>query len=425
MTEATQNSDEFVFLGVGFSAYSMARAVYEATGKTSLVLGDAMLPPYFSVSFIRYKRIRGLRTPDKLLRVLKEMRRPHTPPPYLFPLDSGYLFSVHRLREVLSPLYTVMAPKEEALLPFLTSEERKKACDRLCIPTPRATLLPLDADKERLFPERLGFFYPAILKPADGLLYAGHPFPKMRRLYIVKGPDEVREKMALWYRAGYTGKALLEERIEGSAESISKLFFYSDQNGKVKLASASRVLYAEKKPSPLIRYPALLSEELPPVARMLTAFLERLGYTGFSEFTVKYDLKSGKPLLLSASPFVGEGFDLLRGAGENPILRLLSDSGESELPYTELSPSVFWHALPRHLILRKQNNRQLLLEAEEHIRKKEALSPFPPYRLIFRLPRFTVFRFLRDAESYLAAAKLTAVPPYRKSKKRRIIKSKM
>ena len=405
VAKETAYKEDFVLLGNGFPAYTAAYAAYSATGKSILVIGEKKKSPLLSACFIRYQRCPTLLKNGVLLSLLLQKAKDTAAPAYLLPTDGDYALLLRGIRDALSRYYRVILPPDTAYDAWRTEESFYQACKHFCIPAPKGKLLPPDAEKESLLPDRLGFSYPAVLKPADLSLYRRHPFPKMRSLYTVNSPEEVREKIALWYRAGYTGKALLQEKIEGNAESLHKLFFYADQNSKIKLSAAARVLCCDRSKAAPCRYPALLRETPPPIARILGAVLGRLGYTGFCSFTVKYDIKSGKHLLLSAAPLSPELFSLLTHAGENPLTLLISDTKEGSLPYSEGAKPFFWHAVPIHVALTAQSDRLLRLEAEKCLRKKKHASPFPPYTAFSRLPRIIGYRLLYDIKNLVSLGK--------------------
>ena len=128
---------------------------------------------------------------------------------------------------------------------------------------------------------------------------------------------------------------------------------YSDRNGKVKLMCMGHVLLEEHTPHGIGNHAVILTEPCGEIAEKIRAFLEDIGYVGFSNFDIKYDQRDGKYKVFEINCRQGRSNYYVTGAGYNIAKLLVEDRVEGkDLPFVLADNPSLWRVVPRKVAFR-------------------------------------------------------------------------
>ena len=171
----------------------------------------------------------------------------------------------------------------------------------------------------------LDFQPPYICKPANGVAYWEHPFPGNEKVFTCPDRKSLEEVLDKVYAAGYPDTMIIQDFIPGDDSYMRVLTNYSDRNGKVKLMCMGHVLLEEHTPHGIGNHAVILTEPCGEIAEKIRAFLEDIGYVGFSNFDIKYDQRDGKFKAFEINCRQGRSNYYVTGAGYNLAKYLVED----------------------------------------------------------------------------------------------------
>lgn len=365
-----------VLLGADLNAYSVASALYEATGVCSVLFGRDFLGLTSTARAVRACRVPGLDRPEVLLDTLTRYAAHHrTERLVLFPCADWYAAATEEIREKIAGEYAFLLPEKEQ---YRTLSDKAKFYRLLAdagLPYPRTEVISFDT------PPGLSDFsgkisYPAVLKPADSTLYWRTPFPGMKKVYFPEDPLHAKQIAEVIFASGYRGKLLLQERIRRGTKpaGAAVLTVFSGADGRCVRAVQGDVLLEERGGTSTGNYAAILTRAPDAIALALIRFLDGMGFTGIANFDILYG--DGGAYVLECNPRQGRSNDYCRAAGVNlPSLVLSALDGERLTPDFS-SREVFWHALPAADAIRFATDRDLTERAGRLLSAGADASPF-------------------------------------------------
>ena len=125
---------------------------------------------------------------------------------------------------------------------------------------------------------------------------------------------------------------------------------YSDKRGKVIRAVLGEVVLEECGKTSFGNHSAIITRPLDKLSFELIDFLNRVGYSGFSNFDIMVDGKD--KYVLEINTRQGRSCDYLRAAGVN-IARLIVENAFSENIAPDFSyREIYWHYPPHKTVLK-------------------------------------------------------------------------
>lgn len=95
------------------------------------------------------------------------------------------------------------------------------------------------------------------------------------------------------YEAGYPDEMIIQDFIPGGDENMRVLNAYVDKNHKVRMMCLGHPLLEDPSPKAIGNYVAILPDYNQQVYQQIQDFLEKIEYTGFANFDMKYDPRDG------------------------------------------------------------------------------------------------------------------------------------
>ena len=230
------------------------------------------------------------------------------------------------------------------LMDELTDKERfYELCDKYGIDHPATFVYR----KEMGHDFELPFEPPYICKPANGVHYWEHDFPGSEKVFTLPDRASLEATLDKVYAAGYPDAMIIQEFIPGDDSFMRVLTCYSDEHAQVKLMCLGHVLLEEHTPHGIGNHAVIITEPADGLAEKFKAFLEDVGFTGFSNFDIKYDQRDGKFKAFEINTRQGRSNYYVTGAGYNLAKLLVEDRVEhKDLELTVTRNRSLWMVVP-------------------------------------------------------------------------------
>lgn len=353
--QQTISSCDFVpvILGGDITAYSLARTFHEAYGVRSVALSrlhsemisrsgilENIVIPDLENAALFVQRLNGIAAQHPGRRCI------------LLACGDWYVRLIAEHRAALEGSFIVPYIPLELMERLVRKDSFYSLCAELGIPHPETVVY--DCASVEL-PE-LPFSYPIIAKPAVSAEYHYAQFPGKRKVYRLECEAELRDLLRRLRACGYPGKFLLQEFIPGDDTSMRILTCYSDQSGKVRFQSSGHVLLEDHTPTGVGNPVAILKDCNRTVMEDAKRLLEHVGYTGFSNFDIRFDARDGSYKFLEINTRLGRSNYYVTAAGDNAARWMVEDLLHHALredgePVVAENADSLYTVVPRSVIL--------------------------------------------------------------------------
>jgi D-aspartate ligase len=368
---------DFILLIIGMdaNAYYMARCYHEKYGKKAYLIGknpiwfasqsNIVIPAYFE----------DMWKEDIFLEVLDKFYKEHKDKKILLVSSTeNYITMISKNKERLKEKFLFNYPKSELIDTVVNKELFYKTfTDNNIIDIPKT--LYYDCFKNNDI--KIDFMYPIIVKPADVVSYRQIEFDGKKKIYKVNNNEELTKTIKDITDGGYKSTLIIQEYIPGDDSFLFDSVIYSDKNAKVKRITFAQIGLQEHAYN-LVGNAAVLingynqfgnTEE---IVEKVKRFAESIGYTGYAEFDLKYDMRDKKFKLLEINPRQGRSSYYLTPVGSNLVEILVRDLVyDEELDYELLNKEVMLSFVPKGIIKKYIVNEEYRKKAlslwEKHV----------------------------------------------------------
>lgn len=360
-----------VILGSDENAYGSARLFVEEYGVKPLLLCERRLIPTYYSRLFDVECIENFGSEEIFYPAL-EARLDRLAKTYsaivVVPCSDYYAALMARApRSILEKVKNGF-PSAELLARLDTKDKFYELCESFGMDYP-ATLV-LEKDERTELSAKMKFDFPVIVKPenSNAYDYLHASFEGKKKVYYIENAEEYALLAAKLNASSWNGKLIIQEFIPGSDEAMRTVNAYSGLDGRVRAISLGQPVLEEYAPKTLGNYAAIISRCDRDITNKIAAFLNDIGYVGFSNFDMKYDSRTGKYMLFEINPRLGRSSYYVRGAGINMMRVMIDDAvyGRS----TELetaSETVLWHNVPRDVVKRYVKDTELAREIKSLI----------------------------------------------------------
>ena len=155
------------------------------------------------------------------------------------------------------------------------------------------------------------------------------------------------------YQAGYTSEMIAQDFIPGDDSNMRVLNAYVDQNHQVRMMCLGHPLLEDPSPEAIGNYVAIMPEYNEKIYQTIKGFLEKINYTGFANFDMKYDPRDGEYKLFEINLRQGRssffvtlnGFNLAQYVTEDRVFEKPFD--ETIYGEAEAANSMLWMGVPK------------------------------------------------------------------------------
>lgn len=355
-----------VLLGADLNCYNIARAFHEAYGVVSYAFGRYAVSATKYSTIVNFTAIPDIDSDPTMLATLADFAAAHRGERLvLFGCTDDYAAMIIRNRDRLSDFICPYPPA--ALFDSISKKaEFYETCDRFGIPYPKTLVLTGRVAADALSPERLGFGYPAIVKPSSSVDYWKHPFDGMKKVYVAESPERAAAIIDEIYSAGYPEKMIVQELIEGGDSHMRVLTAFSGADGKVRAMCLGHTMVEEHTPKGLGNHAAIVTEKISevPVCEKIRQMLDDIGYTGFANFDLKYTGRPGEFVVFEVNLRQGRSNMYMTAAGMS-VARLAAQRFDTEFDgFTPCETEHFWHLVPKTVAYEYTEDRELVAKAK-------------------------------------------------------------
>ncbi len=357
-----------VLLGADLNCYNVARAFHAEYGVKSYAFGRYAIGASNYTRIINFTAVEKLDEPDVMVETLMKFADEHEGATLIaFGCTDDYADMLIHYGDRLRPRYIVPYIGADLFERLAYKANFYEDCDKHGILYPKTAIVTPETDLEtELSEEALGFSYPIIIKPSASALYWKHPFDKMKKVYTAGSVLEAQIIIRRIYEAGYPEKIILQDMIPGDDSKMRVLTAYSDKNGKVKMMCLGHVILEEHTPKGLGNHCAIVTEYDRELMDKFKAYLEEIGFVGYSNFDIKFDERDGTFRAFEINLRLGRSNNYVTSAGCNVARYIVDDLVEGgDLGDTYYCDNeVFWHSVPKGVVYEYCRDKNMAAKAK-------------------------------------------------------------
>ncbi len=336
-----------LLFGGDINVYSVARAFHEAYGVKSICYGKFPTGPAYGSDIIDYRPCAKNEDAETFRANVAAVAAEHADKTVLvIGCGDSYVKLAAENKDAFPANCIAPYVSGELIGTLINKEKFYALCDEHGIDHPGTFVYRRELGHDY----ELGFQPPYICKPSDGVAYWAHPFPGNEKVFLCQDRAELDAVLDRVYASGYPGTMIIQDFIPGDDSYMHVLTCYSDRDAKVKLMCLGHVLLEEHTPHGIGNHAVILTEVDEPLCEKIRAFLEAIGFVGFSNFDIKYDQRDGKYKVFEINCRQGRSNYYVTGAGYNIARLVVEDRIEGrELPFVLADNESLWRVVPRRV----------------------------------------------------------------------------
>ena len=397
-----EQSFQPLLFGGDINVYSVARAFHEAYGVKSICYGKFASGPAYGSSIIDYRPCAQNEDAETFRQNVAKVAADY-PDKTVLVIGCGDSYVKLAAENKDSFPANCIAPyvSGELINTLINKEKFYAMCDEYGIDHPGTLIYR----KEMGHDFDLPFDPPYICKPSNGVAYWEHPFEGNEKVFTCPTRENLIEVLDKVYAAGYPDSMIIQDFIPGDDSFMRVLTSYSDRNGKVKLMCLGHVLLEEHTPHGIGNHAVILTEVNEELSRKMKAFLEDIGFVGFSNFDIKYDQRDGKFKVFEINCRQGRSNYYVTGAGYNIAKLLVEDRIEGkDLPFVIADNPSLWRVVP-HKVMFDYIVSDYHKELKERIQKGQECTPLfydrdPAFKRKLRMKKNLYSHFKKFKQYY-------------------------
>ena len=350
-----------VLLGSDANVYGMARSFYMEYGVTSLAIGKGALAATANSKLVKMAVVEpNLEDDAVFVKALQDFAAAHTSRTLvLVSCGDNYTGLMARNRSALEGLYRFACPTPELVEQLDTKEYFYKACEAHGLAYPKT----FGCTNQNWKTVEIPFEFPCIIKASNSVAYWNCRFPHKKKVFVAYNREEYESICAAIYSSSYQDNLVLQEYIPGDDNCMRVLNCYSGQDHKVHLMALGRPLLEEQTPEGIGNYAAIMSIRDEELMSRMKAFLEDVGWEGFSNFDMKYDSRDGQYKLFEMNPRQGRSSFFVTASGYNLAKWLVEDVVENKPQGLTIADTRhLWMIAPAGIIKKYLKDQDLLAE---------------------------------------------------------------
>lgn len=369
---------DLVILGTDINAYYMARCHHEKYHRKAHLIGKEPMNFTKLSNIVTIEYDRDLWQKEAFLKRLKDFASKHKDRPLMLVASNDfYVRLIVENKRVLSKYYKFNYPTLNIVNNVLLKDKFYEAYCNSNLDMPK-TFIYSCQEKSKLPKDLL---YPLILKPGNGVSYYHHKFEQQHKVYKIKNLTELKDIINKIEESGYRDNLIIQEFIPGDDSNLFDAIFYCNSKGQAELATFAQIGLQEHTPTGIGNCTVLVNGyseygNIDKTVQQLKTFLEKIKYTGFAEFDLKYDIRDHKYKVLEINPRQARSSYYLTALGHNLIEYLAEDLfNEKEKKFKLLKEKIVLSFVPLPVIKKYVENPLLKTEILYLYRQKKYTDP--------------------------------------------------
>ena len=319
-----------LIIGTDINSYYMARCYHEIYHEKVDLIGR--VPMYFSSlsNITNVSIVPDLIEKDVFLDTLVSYAKEHKSSEKILLIGTNdtYVELIASNAEVLSEYYNFNYPSIDIMQNLLIKETFYSIYADSGLDFPKTYIYHCDGSDSTDKVKNHFSLYPLIIKPSNGIVY--HEIDGLAKVYKIANEEELEETIHKIENLGYKDNLIIQEFIPGDDSCLHDCLFYCTKDKKAKVATFAQIGLQEHTPTGIGNCTVLVNgfseygypEEL---IYKLKDFLEAIGYQGFAEFDLKYDVRDKKYKVFEINPRQSRSGYYLSACGYNLVNLLIQD----------------------------------------------------------------------------------------------------
>lgn len=375
------SNEEFVpiLLGSDMNVYGMARSFNEAYGKVSQAYASDQLAPTRYSKIVNVEVIPGFdKDPvfiQEMLRLAKERYSDKSKKYLLIACGDGYAELISQHKEELSEYFICPYIDYTLFEKMINKVSFYEICEEYGLPYPKTLIVRQEMLKDGKLEQALPFDFPVALKPANSVEYLSIQFEGRKKAFIIDNQEEFDTILGRIYEAGYTSEMIVQDFIPGDDSNMRVLNAYVDANHQVRMMCLGHPLLEDPSPASIGNYVVIIPEYNEKIYQTIKAFLEKIEYTGFANFDMKYDPRDGEYKLFEINLRQGRSSFFVTLNGLN-LARFVTEDRVFAKPFTETQygqgqtkDAKLWLGVPKKIFLEYARDNEDKAAAERLIKE--------------------------------------------------------
>lgn len=369
-----------VLIGADLNCYNVARAFHEEYGVSSYAFGRYEIGATKASRFINFITVPEMDTDETFMTVINKFydeQKSEDKAFFIIGCTDDYANLIARNADKLRPRFIVPYSSMDIMDEFVSKERFYKNCDKHGILYPNTKIFYKDSDYSLTCEENLGFKYPIIVKPANSVVYWKHPFDGMNKVYVANSKENADEIIKTIFASGYDDSIILQDMIPGDDSRMYVLTAYCGKDKKVKMMCLGHVLLEEHTPKGRGNHAAIIPEYTPELCRGFKKFLEDIGYVGFANFDIKFDIRDNSYRAFEINLRQGRSNFYVTASGENIARYLYEDYVNDSLADMEtkyVDTEVLWTYIPKKVIYKYCADKKYAEQAKKLVKEGKYIS---------------------------------------------------
>lgn len=367
-----------IILGSDENAYGNVRLIHEAYQIKPLLLCTRLLIPTMNSHLFDLIQIDRFDHEDVFPGALLSVLEKHSTPDrkiVVIPCSDYYAGMLSRHYSKFKGLISNHFISESLLDTLDTKDKFYKLCEKHGLDYPQTIVC--EPHEREIALEQMSFQFPIVVKPenSNAYEYLHCDFEGKKKVFFFNKKDEYLAMVRSMNTSDYKGKLIIQEFIPGGDSSMRVINSYSDDNGKVKMMCLGQPVLEEYAPKTLGNYAAIISRSDMSIYKKVKAFLEEIGYVGFSNIDMKYDSRTGKYMLFEINPRLGRSSFFVRAAGLNMITALIDHAvygKDADCVYSD--QTALWSNVPKVVLRKYVTDPALSAEIKKLYKQKKTLQ---------------------------------------------------
>ncbi|WP_027088090.1 ATP-grasp domain-containing protein [Cohnella panacarvi] len=366
-----------IILGSDENAYGNVRLIYETYRIKPLLLCTRLLIPTMHSGLFDLVQIEGFDREDVFPGALLSVLEKHASPNkklIVIPCSDYYAGMLSRNYDQFKGLIANRFISRTLLDALDTKDKFYELCERFGLDYPKTIIC--EPHEREIVLERMEFRFPIVVKPenSNAYDYIHCRFEGKKKVFFFDNRDDYLAMICNLNTSDYHGKLIIQEFIPGGDSSMRVVNSFSDNNGKVTMMCLGQPVLEEYAPATLGNYAAVISRSEKELYSKIKAFLEQIGYVGYSNIDMKYDSRTGKYMMFEINPRLGRSSLFVRAAGLNMIKALIDQvvyGKDRDCVYGQ--STALWTNVPRSVLTRYVKDLELSAEIAGLYRQKKVI----------------------------------------------------
>ncbi|HAP6074843.1 TPA: carboxylate--amine ligase, partial [Enterococcus faecium] len=177
------------------------------------------------------------------------------------------------------------------------------------------------------------------------------------------------------YEAGYKSEMIVQDFIPGDDSNMRVLNAYVDEDHQVRMMCLGHPLLEDPTPASIGNYVVIMPDYNEKIYQTIKAFLEKIEYTGFANFDMKYDPRDGEYKLFEINLRQGRSSFFVTLNGLN-LARFVTEDRVFNKPFVETTYGTnqsdkarLWMGVPKKIFLEYARENEDKKLAEQMIKE--------------------------------------------------------